>query len=48
MAEQRVVLDAMVRAVDLEAADSEAERVLHRNVTMIPAKGAEVIVRARR
>ena len=48
MAEQRVVLEATARRLDLEAADPEPERALHRNVTMIPARGAQVIVRARR
>ena len=48
MAEQRVVLDAMVRRVDLEADDPDPERAIHRNVTMIPAHGARVIVRGRR
>ena len=37
MAEQRVVLEAMARRLDLEAADPAPERALHRNVTMIPA-----------
>ncbi len=48
MAEQRVVLEATARRLDLEAADPEPERALHRNVTMIPARGARVIVRSRR
>jgi len=48
MAEQRVVMDAMVRRLDLEAPDPEPEHVNHRNVTMIPKKGARVVVRARR
>jgi cytochrome P450 len=48
MAEQRVVLDAMVRRLDIEAADPEPERALHRNVTMIPAHGARVVLRNRR
>ena len=48
MAEQRVVLDAMVRRLDLEADDPDPERALHRNVTMIPSRGAQVIVRGRR
>jgi cytochrome P450 len=48
MAEQRVVLTAMARRLDLEAADPAPERVLHRNVTMIPADGARVVVRGRR
>lgn len=48
MAEQRVVLEAMARRLDLEAAEPEAERALHRNVTMIPARGGQVILRSRR
>jgi cytochrome P450 len=47
MAEQRVVLEAMARRLDLEADDPAPERALHRNVTMIPARGATVILRAR-
>ncbi len=48
MAEQRVVMDAMVRRLDLEAEDLAPEHVNHRNVTMIPKRGARVIVRSRR
>src|SRR3954453_22106115 len=48
MAEQRVVLDAIVRRTDMVAADPEPERVRHRNVTMIPARGAQVVVTSRR
>ncbi len=48
MAEQRVVLATMARRLDLEADDPEPERALHRNVTMIPARGGRVVVRARR
>ena len=48
MAEQRVVLATMTRRLDLEAADPEPERATHRNVTMIPARGARVVVRNRR
>jgi cytochrome P450 len=48
MAEQRVVLEAMARRLDLEAADPAPERARHRNVTMIPAHGARVVLRARR
>ncbi len=48
MAEQRVVLEAMARRLDLEADRPEPESALHRNVTMIPARGARAIVRARR
>jgi len=48
MAEQRVVLEAMARRLDLEAEDPVPERALHRNVTMIPARGARVVIRAKR
>jgi cytochrome P450 len=47
MAEQRVVLEAMARRLDLEAEDPAPERALHRNVTMIPSRGARVILRSR-
>jgi cytochrome P450 family 135 len=47
MAEMRVVLEATARRLDLEAAEPEPERALHRNVTMIPARGGRVIARAR-
>jgi cytochrome P450 len=48
MAEMRVVLESMARRLDLEAAEPEAEKPLHRNVTMIPARGGRVVVRGRR
>jgi len=48
MAEQRVVLRAIARRTDMKAPDPRPERVLHRNVTMLPAKGAEVVVTSRR
>ncbi len=48
MAEQRVVLGAIARRTDLEAADPRPERARHRNVTMIPAQGARVVMRSRR
>jgi len=47
MAEQRVVLEAIARRTDLRAPDPEAERPRHRNVTMIPARGARVVLTAR-
>jgi len=47
MAEQRVVLEAMARRLDLEADDPAPERALHRNVTMIPSRGGRVILRSR-
>ncbi len=48
MAEQRVVLRAMASRLEIEAADPRPERPKNRNVTMIPARGGRVIVRARR
>jgi len=48
MAEQRVVLEAMARRLDLEADDPAAEHAVHRNVTMIPSRGARVTIRSRR
>ena len=48
MAEQRVVLATMARRLDLEAEEPEPEHAKHRNVTMIPARGARIVVRARR
>jgi len=48
MAEQRVVLRAIAQRTDMVAPDPRPERVLHRNVTMLPAKGAEVVVTGRR
>lgn len=47
MAEQRVVLRAMAARLDLEADRSDPERAQHRIVTMIPSRGARVIVRHR-
>lgn len=44
MAEQRVVLEAMVKRLDIVADRPEAEHVVHRNVTMIPARGARVVI----
>jgi hypothetical protein len=48
MAEQRVVLHAIARRTDMVAADPAPERARHRNVTMIPAHGTRVVLRARR
>ena len=48
MAEQRVVLASMARRLDIEADDPEPEHAVHRNVTMIPSRGARVVVTARR
>jgi cytochrome P450 family 135 len=47
MAEQRVVLRAIIQRTAMGAPDPRPERVLHRNVTMLPAKGAEVVVSSR-
>jgi cytochrome P450 len=43
MAEQREVLKAIVRRLDLAADRPEPEHAQHRNVTMIPARGARVV-----
>jgi cytochrome P450 family 135 len=48
MTEQRVVLAAVARRTDLVPEDPRPERAQHRNVTMIPARGARVVVSARR
>jgi cytochrome P450 len=48
MAEQRVVLRAIARRTDLLAADPAPEHARHRNVTMIPAHGARVVVTSKR
>ena len=48
MAEQRVVLEAMARRLDLEAVDPAPEQAMHRNVTMIPAHGGAVRIARRR
>ncbi len=47
MAEQRVVLTTMARRLDLEAETPAPERAMHRNVTMIPAEGARVVIAAK-
>ena len=47
MAEQRVVLGAIARRTDLEARDPRPEPARQRNVTMIPSRGARVVVRSR-
>lgn len=39
---------AVVARTDLVAEDAAPEHVVHRNVTMIPARGARVIVAERR
>ncbi len=48
MAEQRVVLETMARRLDLSYDTPEPERAVHRNVTMIPSRGATVRVVSRR
>ena len=47
MAEQQVVLGAIARRTDLAAADPAPERGRQRNVTMIPGRGGEVVLRAK-
>lgn len=44
LAEMRVVLEKMVQQLDIVADRPEAEHVQHRNVTMIPARGARVVI----
>jgi cytochrome P450 len=44
MAEQKIVLETIVRRCDLAAIDPAPEHAKHRNVTMIPAHGARVVV----
>ena len=44
MAEQKVVLSAIAKRVDLRAAQPRPERARQRNVTMIPGKGGRVVV----
>jgi cytochrome P450 len=48
MAEMRVVLERMAARLEIEADRPEAEHVQHRNVTMIPQRGATVIIRDKR
>ncbi|TMK98882.1 MAG: cytochrome P450 [Actinobacteria bacterium] len=48
MAEQRVVLHAIMERVDLEAPDPAPEPARQRNVTMIPRYGSRVVVRGKR
>jgi hypothetical protein len=38
----------MARRLDLEADDPTSEHAIHRNVTMIPSRGARVVIRSRR
>lgn len=47
MAEQRIILEKMVRWLDLEPDDPAPERAVHRIGTMIPARGGRVVVRRR-
>lgn len=47
MAEQQIVLAAIAQRLELEADRPEPEHAQHRNVTMIPARGARVVVRGR-
>jgi cytochrome P450 len=47
MAEMRIVVSTIARRCELRAAEPEPERAKHRNVTMIPAGNAAVVVAAR-
>jgi len=48
MAEQRVVLRAMAERLELVAEEPRHETATHRNVTMIPRRGARAVLVARR
>lgn len=48
MAEMRVVLEHMVARLEIDPDRPEAEHVQHRNVTMIPKRGARVVIREKR
>jgi cytochrome P450 len=48
MAEMRSVLRHIAARTDLAAPDPEPEHARHRNVTMIPAKGGQVVVTSKR
>jgi len=48
MAEQRVVLRAIARRTDLALVDPAPEPARHRNVTMVPGHGAQVVLSDRR
>jgi cytochrome P450 len=48
MIEQQIVLRRIAERVDLRAEDPQPEVARHRNVTMIPARGARVVVTAKR
>ncbi len=45
MAELRIVVAELLRRVEFETHDRPAERVEHRNVTMIPAAGGRAVLR---
>ncbi|MFN8114451.1 MAG: cytochrome P450 [Solirubrobacterales bacterium] len=45
MAEQKIVLETIVRRSDLTYADPEPEREIHRNVTLVPKHGGRVVVK---
>jgi cytochrome P450 len=44
MAEQRVVLRAIAARTDMRAPDASPEKLRHRNVTMVPSHGTQVIL----
>ena len=48
MAEQRVVIEAIMRRTDLVAPEPEPEHARMRNVTMIPGRGGRIRVASRR
>lgn len=48
LVEMRVVLRRLLRGVELETTDTPAERQRPKHVTLVPARGARIRVRARR
>src|SRR4051812_6543780 len=48
MIEQQIVLRTIARRTDMVAPDPRPEHARQRNVTMIPDRGAQVVVTARR
>jgi cytochrome P450 len=44
MAEQRVVLRTIAARTDMRATAAQPEKLRHRNVTMVPAQGAQVVL----
>jgi cytochrome P450 len=48
MEEMRIVVSEIARRTDLAVTDETPERPSHRNVTMLPGRGGQVVVTAKR